>query len=313
VTDLAETVLPSVWTLIRRSLLEEPGIERTNLVNRLTPRGLIRRTEAGATVDESRHVRPSLNALMDMGIVEDRGEGRLYLIDGAESEPAFRKEITRRIFALPPDENDAWRLRTELQYEHHAELALAWLHLQGVGTPIVGFAAAEQRLQRQLGAERRLLRDTAPYNTLERLVRWCGVAADVDAPDEGGTPTGLIPDPTDALRAELDSLLPPVGDESARAVVERAGEVFAWLPNGSLGRAVARELAECPDDADATGAVSEGLSLALVQLHHEQEIELIAGDDAAERVSLTPGGFVGATGVEVRAVARIRRLQGTHD
>ena len=305
--DLAENVLPSVWTLVRRSILESPGIKRTEIVERLTPRGLVRRTEGGSTTDESRHVRPSLNALLEMGVVEDRGEEGLSLTVGVESEGEFRRELTRRSFNVPKDEEDVWRLRSEWQPAHHAELALAWLHLQGVQTPIVSFTAAERRLQSQFGAERRLLRDTAPYNTLERLARWCGVAAQVDGRDESGSATGLIPDPTEAVRAELDTLISPGADEPARAVVERAAEVFTWLPHGALGRAVAERMNECPDRAPATGSVSEGLSLALVQLHHEREIELVAGDDAADRVTLEPGGFIGPAGVEVRAVARIRR------
>lgn len=305
--DLSETVLPSVWTLVRRSILESPGIKRTETVERLTPRGLIRRTEAGSTTDESRHVRPSLNALIEMGVVEDRGEEGLALIDGVESEGEFRRELTRRSFSVPENEDDVWRLRSEWQPAHHAELALAWLHLQGVREPIVSFTAAERRLQSQFGAERRLLRDTAPYNALERLARWCGVAAQVDGRDESGSATGLIPDPTEAVRAELDTLISPGADEPARAVVARAAEVFSWLPHAVLGRAVAERLTECPDRALATGTVPEGLSLALVQLHHEREIELVAGDDAADRVTLAPGGFVGPAGVEVRAVARIRR------
>jgi hypothetical protein len=305
--DLTETVLPSIWSLVRRSLLEAPGISGIELVNRLTPRGLIRRQEAGSTTDKSRHVLPSLNALVAMGIVEDSGEKGLSLIPGVESEEAFRREVTRRLFNVSEGTGDVWSLRSEFQLEHHAELALAWLHLQGIQGPIVSFRAAELRLQNQFGSDRKLLRDTAPYNTLERWTRWSGVAAYIDGRDESGTADGLVPDPTEAVRTELDALIVPGADEPARAVVDRAANVFSWLPHGSLGRAVAERMKDPPDNAVATGSVPEGLSLALIQLHHAEEIELVAGDDPSDRVTLTPGGFVGPTGVDVRVVARIRR------
>ena len=50
-------------------------------------RRLIQRQEGGSTTDESRHVRPSLNALVDLGVVTDDGEDSLTLASGSESEP----------------------------------------------------------------------------------------------------------------------------------------------------------------------------------------------------------------------------------
>lgn len=306
--DLSEQVLPSVWSLIRHSLLNVPGMSRSELIDHLTPRGLITRQEG--TTDESRHVRPSLNALIDLGVVTDDGQGSLTLASGSESEQAFRRVVTRRFFEVGSEsEEEIWRLRTELQQEHHAELALAWLHLQGVTAPIGGFAAAETLLQRQFGSARTLLRDGAPYNVLERLARWCGVAALVDGRDGGGAVAAIIPDPTEAIRSELDDLIEPGADVPVRAVVDKAAEIFPWLPNGAVGRTVAARMSECPDRARSEGTVPEGLSLALVQLHHEGLVQLAAGDDASDRVRLAPGGFVGSTGAEVGAVARIRRAE----
>ena len=62
-----------------------------------------------------------------------------------------------------------------------------------------------------------------------------------------------------------------------------------------------------PDASIAQGTVPEGLSLALVQLHHEGLIELVAGDDASDRVTLAPGGIADSAGHETVAIARIRR------
>lgn len=309
--ELVPEVLPSVWSLIRKSLVEEPGIRSSALIERLTPRGLIQRVDAGTTTDVSRHVRPSLNALLDFGMVADSSEG-LLLTKGGESESEFRRLVARRVFNVgSDDETEIWRHRSELQPEHHAELALSWLHLQGVQSPLVGFKAAETRLQAQFGLDRTVLRQPVPYLAFERLATWCGVAAHTSGREDGGLAPGLLPDPVHAVRAELDYLLPPGSDESARAVVDRAADIFTWLPTGVIGRAVASHLATVEDDAASRGAVPEGLSLALIQLHHEGLIELVPGDDASDRVTLTPGGFVGPGGNEVNAVARIRRAAAT--
>jgi hypothetical protein len=304
VADLTPEVLPSVWSLIRRSLLESPAISRTALIERLTPRGLIERHEGGETTHDSRHVRPSLGALLDLGVVADDGSG-LQLREGADSETAFRRAVTRRMFDVGSDEEDElWRMRSEFQPEHHAEIALAWLYLQGVTDPITSFPSAEERLQKQLGPAQRVLRDTAPFNALERLGRWCGVAA--HAAGEGA-PAGIIPDPTEAIRAELDEVIESGAEVPARDVVNRISEIFTWLPSGIVGRAVAARMTDVPDSAAANGTVSQGLSLALIQLHHEGVLELVGGDDASDRVALSPSGLRDTSGTEVGAVARIRR------
>lgn len=306
--ELVPEVLPSVWSLLRRSLIEEPGIKPAVLIERLTPRGLIQRVDAGTTTDLSRHVRPSLNALIELGVVLGGDDG-LSLLPGVESETELRRTVTRRIFDIgSSDESEIWRHRSELQPEHHAELALSWLHLQGIETPLLNFAGAEPRLQTQFGPERTVLRQSVPYYAFERLAIWCGVAAHSGARDESGFATGLIPDPVEAVRAELDHVLPLGSDESARTVVEKIAEIFTWLPTGVVGRAVGARMAECPDEAAAKATVPEGLSFALIQLHHEGLVELVAGDDASDRVTLTPGGIVASGGIEVSAVARIRRL-----
>jgi hypothetical protein len=277
------------------------------LVERLTPRGLIERQEGGETTHESRHVRPSLSALVTLGVVAEDGNGGLQLNDGADSETAFRRAVTRQIFDVgSDDEDEVWRMRSEFQPEHHAEIALSWLHLQGVAEPITSFPLAEDRLQRQLGPAQRVLRDTAPFNALERLARWCGVAAHAAG---DGSPAGIIPDPTEAIRAEFDEVIEPGADVPARDVVNRIGEIFSWLPNGTVGRAVAARMTDVPDAAGASGTVPQGLSLALIQLHHEGVLELVAGDDASDRVALSPSGLRDTSGVEVGAVARIRRKE----
>ena len=62
-----------------------------------------------------------------------------------------------------------------------------------------GWQAASDVLDRQFGVDRRLLRDTAPYNMLERLIDWLGVAVH--------TGTAMIPDPTFVVRAMITTLV----------------------------------------------------------------------------------------------------------
>ena len=291
---LAEQVLPSVWTLVYRLLVAQPGISREQAIDLLTPRGLVSRT-GGST--ESRHVRPTIASLIDLGIVEDHA-GELKLADDINSEDDLRREIASRFLRLPPDEADPWRLRSELEPEHHAQLAVAWLHLQGITTPLVGYRAAADALDRQLGDARSLLRDVAPYNTLERVARWCGVAASMNGP---GRASALVPDPTEAFRLRLDDLVPAGEEVPARDVVTRLGEIFPWLPHGDIGLIVADALREIPDTSVERGALSQGASIALTELEIDGSLKLIPGDDASDRVTLT------LTGGETQAVARIRR------
>jgi len=295
VPALSEQVLPSVWTLVYRLLVAHPGTSRDQAIELLTPRGLVSRTGGSS---ESRHVRPTIASLIDLGIVEDRAGG-LTVADDIKSGDDLRREVTSRFLSLPRDEEDPWRLRSETEPEHHAQLAVAWLHLQGVNTPLVGYPAAEEALNRQLGDARKLLRNTAPYNTLERVAGWCGVAASMYGGP--GRASALVPDPTEAFRLRLDDLVPAGEEVPARDVVSRLAEIFPWLPHGTVGRSVAQVLREVPDASDERGALSQGASIALMELEVDGSLQLIPGDDASDRVTLT------LTGSETRAVARIRR------
>ena len=218
--------------------------------------------------------------------------------------------VTRRFFEVGSEsDEEIWGLRSELQHEHHAELALAWFHLQGVTAPIGGFSAAEPLLQRQLGSARTLLRDGVPFNALERLGRWCGVAALVDGRDGGGAVAAIIPDPTEAIRSELDQLIEPGADMPARAIVDKAAEIFSWLPNGAVGRAVAARMSECPDRAP-----TEGTSLKASRSLSSNSITRASCSCRQEMTCLTvsasrPAASLVRRGLEVAAVARIRRTE----
>jgi hypothetical protein len=277
--DLNETVLPSVWTLVRRALAPGSAPSVDALVERLTPTGLLRRTGDGATA--SRHVGPSVRALLSLRLITEADDGTVSLADPGCEEDDFRFRVGQALLRIP-DGADSWFVREGTgRLEYHLEVAVAWTQLLGVRSGIDGWPAASDALDRQFGIDRPLLRDTAPYNTLERLVSWLGIAA----------PTGqaMVPDPTAMVRVALPSLLEG-GACSAQDFLERTATAFPWMPHGRLGREVAAHMRTVPDESAEAGRIPEGLSLALVRLAVEGMIELVPGDDPESRVLLSFAG-----------------------
>jgi hypothetical protein len=232
-----------------------------------------------------------------LGIVVGDRETGLALSQPDLTDAAFRLEVATRLVRVP-DGSDPWLLSTGgTQLQYVAEVAVAWLHLQGLRTDLAGWSSAASLLDLQFGADRPLLRDGAPYNTLERLSTWLGVAAFTTA--STGQSGRLIPDPTPIVSAALSTLIPDTS-VSASDFMARTGEMFPWLPHGKLGRAVATHMREVPDASDSMNRASEGLSLALLRLGTERRLELDPGDDPRSRVLFS----VGET---ERGIARIVR------
>ena len=277
--DLNEAILPSVWTLARRALVQGSVPSLDVLVERLTPTGLLRRTGDGAAT--SRHVGPSLRALLSLGLITEAGDGAISLADPESEESEFRFRVGQALLRIP-DGDDPWLVREGTgRLEYHLEVAVAWTQLLGVGSAIDGWPAASDALDRQFGVDRPLLRDTAPYNTLERLVSWLGIAV--------GTGQGMLPDPTAMVRAALPLLLN--GEAcSAQAFLEGSAMVFPWMPHGRVGGEVAANMRTVPDESAESGRVPESLSLALVRLAVDGTIELVPGDDPKSRVLLSFAG-----------------------
>ena len=277
--DLNETVLPSVWTLARRALVRGPAPSLDVLIEHLTPTGLLRRVGDGTAT--SRHVGPSLRALLSLGLITQGGDGAVSLAEPECEESEFRFRVGQALLRIP-DSDDPWLVREGTgRLEYHLEVAVAWTQLLGVHSAIDGWPAASDALDRQFGVDRPLLRDTAPYNTLERLVNWLGVAV--------RTGQAIVPDPTEMVRAALPSLLDD-GASSAQDFLERSATVFPWMPHGRVGQAVAAHMRSIPDEGGDAGRVPEGLSLALIRLALEGAIELVPGDDPKSRVLLSFAG-----------------------
>lgn len=289
--DLNEMVLPTIWSLIRGALTDREFATRQELVDALTPVGLIDRSGGTST---SRHVGPSLRMLEELGIVTVPDEGPVAITTFSD-EDAFRLEVLKRFLEIPFGQ-DVWEVRSgTTRLEHHAEVAVAWLCLQGVENEAAAFKAADRLLQRQLGVDRELMRDGAPFDTLSRLVEWFGIAAQSNS--TGGDPS-LVPMPTTLIRACLDDLIPPGVSVQMAAFLESTATTFPWLPHGWIGRAVAAGLAETAL-ASEPEQCPQCLALALLQLEVEGQILLEFGDDAMQRVSLQ------LTGGETRQVARL--------
>jgi hypothetical protein len=283
-SQLDEAVLPAVWSLIRGELLARPLQRRDELIDRLTPVGLIER--AGSAPAASRHVGPSLRALQQLGMVVANEEGLLELEDPGLSEPAFRAEVASRLLVMPTGADPFATREGGQQPEYHAEIAVAWLYLQGFERELAGWQSASQVLEDQLGTGRSMLRDGAPYNTLERLVRWLGIG-DWGRPEGGGRQAALLPDPTRLLRTVLEELIPE-GAASALEFLGRTGKRFPWLPNGEIGRAVAQQIrgSHRLDRSAAEEMLPQGLTLALTRLQFEKRVILEEGDDPRRRIRL---------------------------
>jgi hypothetical protein len=287
--DLNEMELPAVWTLARRALAREPAPSLDVLIERLTPTGLLRRTGDG--VPTSRHVGPSVRALLRYGVLSEADDGTVSLVDPDQDEAAFRLRIAEALLPIPADE-DPWHVREGSgRLEFHLEVAVAWTQSFGANTALGAWSAASDVLDRQFGVDRDWLRDTAPYNALERLVSWLGLAVRTSA--------GLVPDPTPLLRTALPSLLP---DRvcSAQDFRQRTAAAFPWMAHGTIGQQVAERMRTKGDTSGVDGAFPEPLSLALTRLAAEGRIDLVPGDDAASWVLLSFGGEPG------RGIAQVR-------
>jgi hypothetical protein len=282
-TALNEEVLPVVWSLAYRELILRPRSPFDEVVDRLTPIGLLKREKAEreGRRPTSRHVRPSLVALVSSGAVVQDGD-RLELAIPAEDEDAFRVRILRGLLhAEDPGGDDG-----DGGLAHQAEATFAWLHLQGLEQPVpTSWNDAQAILQARVqGTSAAWLNDVA-FNTLERWARWFGW---VRAARREQVHV-MWPDATSLVRA----LLPEVLQGEAlplRAFVEQVAERLPWLPNGSVGRQVAARLLDVPDRSAEEDFVPEGLSLALERLNLEGSLRLVPGDDTRERMLLSAFG-----------------------
>jgi hypothetical protein len=288
VAALNEDHLPAVFSLVRKLLVARGPMTRRELIDALTPAGLISRS---ADASRSRHVEPSVNLLASLDVLVDR-DGVVDIAERARTESGLRVLVAEAL-TLPPEDGDVWAMRSEQSYEHEVALALAWLMLQPVGEPLADWASVGEVLLSQLGRDRNLLRDSARYQTLVRLAVWIGAAARVALPREG-----LVPDPTDALRPVVAALLAARQEQPLSALRRDLSAAISWSPEGLYGLAMRERFPAL--ESVAAGALWESLSLGLLGLEQDGTLVLIEGDDTVERTTLS------LSGRGTRAVARAR-------
>jgi hypothetical protein len=280
-----------VWSIVHRVLEADREVAEEDLIARLTPFGLIERSE-----QRSRHVGPSVRALAALGLIESVN-GKLRLATADLDDTAFRFAAAQRLLSIP-NGADAWEVRPESKrLEYDLQVAVAWFCLQGIDSGLSAYTAAEKRLVKQLGAQRNLLRDQAPYNTLERWIEWLGLGGLTRV----GGESWMVPDPTPLVRFALNDLVTPGTYMSMPEFLDRIADLFPWLPHGAVGVQVAARLRDVPDDSAEHKRVPECLSLALIRLEIAGDIALDAGDDPRTRLLLSLGGS------ERTPVARIAR------
>src|SRR5689334_6973667 len=107
-SDLNEAVLPAVWTLARRTLLSGPAPSLDALIARLTPTGLLRRTGDGAP--QSRHVGPTVRALLALGLIARADDGSVSLAEPECAEDMFRFKVSQALLNIP-EGADPWLVR----------------------------------------------------------------------------------------------------------------------------------------------------------------------------------------------------------
>ena len=159
-------MLPAVWSVIRRELAARPGQPRNDLVARLTPSGLIRRTGADAG-GVSRHVRPTITALENLGLVEADSNGGLRLSQPALSEQAFRAEVARRLLVVP-DGEDPWQVRDGSQ-----QTRVSCRTRAGLAAP-TGARAADRGMAERLDRPRPAIRGRPSAAAQRRSVQHVG-------------------------------------------------------------------------------------------------------------------------------------------
>ena len=263
-TALNEEILPVVWSLARRELLVRPGPTFDELVDRLTPTGLLKRERAQREDRRpaSRHVRPSLTALVNSGAVVRDGD-RLQLVDTAEDEQAFRLRVLRGM--LHTDRGLRRQRRSGLHTQ--AEAAFAWLHLQGLGDPVPGsWNDAQAALQARVrGNATDWLNDVA-FNTLERWARWFGWVRRA-RPGAGGRPVARPHAPRPGAPARNSGI---GGPARPRILSSRWPSDCRGYRTGRWDGRWPRLWPMSPTRSVDEGRVPEGLSLTLQRLHLEK-------------------------------------------
>jgi hypothetical protein len=145
----------------------------------------------------------------------------------------------------------------------------------------------EDLQQKQLIKEHQTLVNATRWGAMDRWLPYLGLAVH-DLRDSSGRSSGqvLVPDPTSAVRDELQAILPNVGTQrSLKAVL---AELAAACPvlDGGIYHSVVRDRIAPGTVPSIAGVFSPGLSHALRRLDDAKDFELLDRGDA-EKVLLS--------------------------
>jgi hypothetical protein len=277
--------LPAELVAIIKVLLnaDPDGLPATELYRLISPVSLHSNASPEATIAES----DTYKAARSVGIIEDRS-GRLALAPlaakglGRKPTPQLLRTVVRRFFLRPVTGEDAL---TSNAGGYDLARAGAWFLLQDPWNPPFGWDG-ERGLQStrlaQLPAELPLLENNARAGALERWLPFLGLAIH----DYRGREI-LVPDPTDAVRAELRVITHGSGPKALTQLVQELGRVCPVLDSGVFQLAILSQLRRGALPTQSADALSRSLSHALLRLVDDGSIKLFNLADATKKVSLS--------------------------
>ena len=273
----------------------ENGLLREQLEAWATPPSLSKRggneEDGGSTALFS----SSLSEARRLGLVEDDGD-RLRVpkaVDGggrrnADPQLDFLSKV-RGVLFDPQRAADAGQ--TGVLY------ALAWFLTKSPLQPVSFSDAPQNQLREDLGefAVRAELGSTSSYQNLLYWARYLGFAVVVG---DGGT-RRAFPDPTRAIAAVLEQVLPSKGRVEFDVFLSRLAAIYPVLEGGSV-REELEAMRTVPPATDDRLSIS--LSLALQRLADRGSISLDAVADAKARILDFGGGTMRVSHVQLGAV-----------
>lgn len=284
ILNLQSDGLPSVLVALVRALRTVGPLDREGLLELACPPTLQVHT---AGFERDRHGAKTLLRWTQLGLFHERdGKVSLHadvhgLPRGGYAELAALSGVLRR-FVLSAENN------VEVDGEHDSPaadftFALSWALAQDtLALPGGAHSQIGPIETRQFGA-------SSPY-PFQNDTRWNGFRH--WAPFLGfgwAENSGLVVDPTTAVREELDSVFGQLGELPISGLIFHLSERLPVLDQGMYRRRVESRLSPASWRATADHEISVSLSVSLKRLHESGHIRLEARGDAPKRMLLGRG------------------------
>ena len=270
----------------------ENGVLRENLESWATPPSLSTRGSGDEDGGSTALFTNSLSEARRLGLVEENGD-RLIVPEAARSKGGRNADLQANFFSY---------LRETLFDPERAAsagqagvlIALAWFLTKSPLQPVSFSDAPQNQLRNDLGqfAEKAELGSTSSFQNLLYWARFLGFATVVG--DAGSR--RAFPDPSRAISAVLDSVLPDKNWVDMDVFLTRLAAIYPVLEGGSVREEVEASRTIPPAN---DGSISVASSLALQRLADRGSISLDVVADAKARIL----DFGGST----KRVSRVRR------